>query len=268
MRSARDGGLLHISRWIQEEKSPREMSPSSVFPGLSRREAPREPSVKKKNTRCNSCRELNEKGRSGDGASKKRPYLHTQQLQFQCPVMDLRPTVNSLDDPEESDLGGGDTPAVFSFATSPAPTPAEDQANPARETGVISEGSPEASQQPKPRRRRVVRQSSSGQDTRESIDSRVIEFLAQRRTEGEEETLLMGLAPLLRQVPRERHNRCIASIIMVLEMFASNYQGDILSHINNLRCQILMIPPQQYGTSYLQHPHQPQGPPSPPPTPP
>ncbi|XP_044151901.1 uncharacterized protein LOC122939804 isoform X4 [Bufo gargarizans] len=81
-------------------------------------------SVKKTENRWNSCsdqycRELTEMGRSGDGAPRKRPYMYTKQLRFLKPVMDLRPTVDSHEEPDidESQQSNGegarDTSCVF-----------------------------------------------------------------------------------------------------------------------------------------------------------
>ncbi|XP_040271530.1 uncharacterized protein LOC120986912 [Bufo bufo] len=166
-------------------------------------------------------------------------------------------TVDSLDDPEDSDLGGEESPALFSPASSPAPTLAEEPIPQPREPAAISEGSPQETHQPQARRRRRnVRQSSSGQDIREMIDARVTDFFAQRRSDGQEECVLRGLGPLLCRVPMERHNMCVASLVVVIEMYASHYQGDIHLHITELRHK-LMRQSYQQPTMY---PHPPQPP--------
>lgn len=172
-------------------------------------------------------------------------------------------TVDSLEEPEESDLGGAETPAVFSPASSPAQTPAPQQMPHASEAGRTSEGSPEPAPQRQPRRRRTVPQSSSVEITREMIDSRVIEFLVQRRTDGQEEAVLRGLAPLLRTVPPERYTLCVASMTLVIQMYASNLQGDIHTEIDHLRRQMEM-PPAQQPYSYHPRPPPAQGVPFPP----
>ncbi|XP_044160401.1 aldehyde oxidase-like [Bufo gargarizans] len=93
-------------------------------------------------------------------------------------------TVDSLDDPEDSETGESDTPAVFSPASSPAPIPAEEPDQPSLAQPTLSPRSPERVQQLQPRSRRNVPHSSSGQPTQEMIDARVIKFLAQRRNNG------------------------------------------------------------------------------------
>ncbi|XP_044153060.1 uncharacterized protein LOC122940446 [Bufo gargarizans] len=143
--------------------------------------------VKKTKTRWNSCRdqfrrECNKRGWSGEGSSRKRAYIYSSQLQFLRPVMDLRPTVDNLEEPEDSDVGGEETAPVFSPEPSPTPTPAEESTQPAMATTVVTEGSPQTSPQRRPRTRRSARQQTSGLVTLEIIDARVIEFLAQRRS--------------------------------------------------------------------------------------
>ncbi|XP_040263524.1 uncharacterized protein LOC120979063 isoform X2 [Bufo bufo] len=149
-------------------------------------------------------------------------------------------TVDSLDDdPEESDVGGSDTPAVFSPESSPTHTQAEETEQPTVAPPTLSQGTMETTQQPHPRRRRSVPQASSGQDTREQIDSRVIEFLAKRRSEGPEEAMVRGLGPLLRGVPAHRFSPCVAGLAMIIKLFSSPYEEDIVAEIYNVRCNIL-----------------------------
>ncbi|XP_075719872.1 uncharacterized protein LOC142760568 [Rhinoderma darwinii] len=57
-------------------------------------------------TRWRSCRdqfrrEYGNKGRSGDGASKKRPYIYMKQLMFLKDIMEMRPCSDNLNDTEE-----------------------------------------------------------------------------------------------------------------------------------------------------------------------
>ncbi|XP_075687708.1 uncharacterized protein LOC142656667 [Rhinoderma darwinii] len=64
-------------------------------------------------TRWRSCRdqfrrEMGERGRSGDGASRKRPYMYTQQLMFLKDIMEMRTTTDNLEDTaEETELHMG-----------------------------------------------------------------------------------------------------------------------------------------------------------------
>ncbi|XP_044156682.1 heme-binding protein 1 isoform X1 [Bufo gargarizans] len=166
--------------------------------------------------------------KSGVGKEpKKRPYLYTAQLQFLRPVMDLRLTVDSLDAIDDSETAGSEKPAVFSPATSPAPTPAEEPEELALAQPALPMASPERGQQPQPRRRRHVPLSSSGQENCEMIDAQVIEFLAQRRSDGLEEAMLRGLGPLMKQITPEKYHECLASLALVIKMCSSPYQGDI-----------------------------------------
>ncbi|XP_044124888.1 uncharacterized protein LOC122919769 [Bufo gargarizans] len=199
--------------------------------------------VKQTKTRWASCRdqfrrEVTSKGRSGEGPSRKRPYIYTPQLQFLRPVMDLRPTVDSLEASEESDTAGSETPAVFSPATSPAATPIEDPEDSAQGQDPLPLASPPRHVQPQPRRRRQVPPSSSGPESREAIDARVIDFLAQRRSDGKEEKMLRGLGPLLQQVPANEQPDCMACLNMVIKMFICPNHGDLIGPLNALKLNI------------------------------
>ncbi|XP_044160449.1 uncharacterized protein LOC122945445 [Bufo gargarizans] len=144
--------------------------------------------------------------------------------------MDLRPTVDSLEPSGESSTDGSETPAVFSPAISPEPTPAEEPEESSQ--GQHQQPSPPRVRQPHRRRPRQVPPSTSVPESREVIDARVIDFLAQRRSDGVEEKMLRGLAPLLKKVPEPDHNACVASIAVVMKMFAIPNHGDILGHLN------------------------------------
>ncbi|XP_044142905.1 uncharacterized protein LOC122932507 isoform X2 [Bufo gargarizans] len=193
--------------------------------------------VKQTKTRWASCRdqfrrEMSSKGRSGEGTSRKRAYIYTAQLQFLRPVIELRPTVDSLDASQDSDTSGSETPAVFSPQASPDPTPAEDPEDSTLAEAPLPLASPPRIVQPQPRRRRQVPPSTSGPESREVIDARVIDFLAQRRSDSKEEKLLRGLGPLLQQVAPNEHPDCVASIAIVIKMFTCPNHGDIIGHAN------------------------------------
>ncbi|XP_044134472.1 uncharacterized protein LOC122927001 [Bufo gargarizans] len=173
--------------------------------------------------------------------------------------MELRPTVDNLEDTEKSDMGGEETPAFFSHESSPQHSPAVEATEPPMAMSGGEPKRPQTSQQP--RRRRNVRQSSSELATREMIDARVIQFLAQRRTDGQEELMLRGLAPMMRQVPQPSHQQCVASLALVLKMYSLPYQRDILFDINQLLQEILMASNKQ-PTSFHQAQHPSHGPPS------
>ncbi|XP_040266240.1 uncharacterized protein LOC120991013 [Bufo bufo] len=194
-------------------------------------------------TRWASCRdqfrrEVTKKGRSGEGTSGKRPYIYTAQLQFLRPVMDMRTTVDSLDPTEDSDSGGSESPAVFSPEPSPAPTPAEDVDDSTLAQAPLPLASPSRNPQPQPRRRRQVPPATSEQESRAAIDARLIEFLAQRRSDGVEDKMLRGLGPLLKLVSPNDQHQCLASLIVVLKMFTLPNHGDILAQLNNMRREI------------------------------
>ncbi|XP_044148345.1 uncharacterized protein LOC122936282 [Bufo gargarizans] len=200
--------------------------------------------VKQTKTRWASCwdqfqREVSNKGRSGKSTSRKRPYIHTAQLQFLRPVMDLRPTVDSLDPSEESDSAGSETPCdFFSPATSPAPTPAEDPEESTLAQDPLPLASPPRIIQPQPRCRRQVPPSTTGQESREVIDAHVIDFLAQRRSDGVEEKMLRGLGPLMKQVNANEHHKCVPSLAVVLKMFSLPNHGDILEKLNSMKIDL------------------------------
>ncbi|XP_044129424.1 uncharacterized protein LOC122922767 [Bufo gargarizans] len=173
--------------------------------------------------------------------------------------MDLRPTVDSLDDdPEEdSDAGGSDTPAVFSPESSPSHPQAEEPHQPPLEPPTHSQGTLDPTPQPRPRRRCTGPQASSVPDTREQIDARVIEFLAKRRSEGPEEAVVRGLGPLLRGVPAHRFCSCVSGIAMLIELFSSPYEEDILGELCHVRRRILASRAQNVAGPSQAQPHGP-----------
>ncbi|XP_040271812.1 uncharacterized protein LOC120987305 [Bufo bufo] len=191
------------------------------------------------------------------GPQEKRPYMYTNQLRFLRPVMDLRPTVDSLEDPEsqQSDVGGADTPAVFLPEPSPTHQPLEEHEQQTGEPARAAEVFTEETQRPQTRRRRAAPQASSGLVTKELIDSQVIQYLAQKRTEVREETMMRGLAPLLQRVPAENQATCMASLPLVLEMYGHPYQGDIHTLIERVRRQVVLPQNPQPPPSHLSHPH-------------
>ncbi|XP_044146218.1 uncharacterized protein LOC122934661 [Bufo gargarizans] len=178
--------------------------------------------------------------------------------------MDLRPTVDSLDPSEDSETTGSETPAVFSPATSPAPMPAEDPEDLTLAQAPLPLASPPRIVQPQPRRCRQVPPSTAGQECREVIDARVIDFLAQRRSDGLEEEMLRGLGPLMKRVTPVEHHECLASLAVVIKMFAIPNYGDILGKLNAIKIDLENAAHQQ-RPGPLQFPPQPtQGPSFPP----
>ncbi|XP_040275583.1 uncharacterized protein LOC120990742 [Bufo bufo] len=221
--------------------------------------------VKQTKTRWASCRdqfrrEMTSKGRSGEGTSRKRDYIYTAQLQFLRPVMELRPTVDSLDPSQESDTSGSETPAVFSPVTSSAPTPAEDPDDSTLGQAPLPLASPPRIVQPQPRRHRQVPPSTSGQESREVIDVHVIDFLAQRRSDGVEEKMLRGLGPLMKHVTPLEHHECLASLVVVIKMFSIPNHGDILGKLNGMKLDIENAGEQQRPGPFEFAPQTSQGP--------
>ncbi|XP_044133001.1 ataxin-2-like protein [Bufo gargarizans] len=221
--------------------------------------------VKQTKTRWASCRdqfrrELSSKGRSGEGSSRKRPYIYTAQLQFLRPVMELRPTVDSLDPSHDSESSGSETPGVFSPQASPEPSPAQDPEDSTQAEAPLPLASPPRIVQSQPRRRRQVPPSTSGPESREIIDARVIDFLAQRRSDSKEEKLLKGLGTLLQQVPQNEHPDCVASIAIVIKMFACPNHGDIIGRLNNMRIEVENAGQQPNPAPYQFPPQPTQGP--------
>ncbi|XP_075717495.1 uncharacterized protein LOC142759320 [Rhinoderma darwinii] len=82
-------------------------------------------------TRWRSCRdqfrrEFGDRGRSGDGATKKRRYIYTNQLMFLKDIMEMRSTTDNLNDSEEeSDHAESqpDRPSSRLLPLTPEPTP-------------------------------------------------------------------------------------------------------------------------------------------------
>ncbi|XP_075715566.1 uncharacterized protein LOC142750450 [Rhinoderma darwinii] len=69
---------------------------------------------------------MGDRGRSGDGASRKRPYIYLKQLMFLKDVMEMRPTTDNLEDTtEDTDLPESQPqpPAGQELPLSPEPTP-------------------------------------------------------------------------------------------------------------------------------------------------
>ncbi|XP_044151158.1 uncharacterized protein LOC122939197 [Bufo gargarizans] len=221
--------------------------------------------VKQTKTRWASCRdqfrrELTSKGQSGEGSSTKRAYIYTAQLQFLRPVMELRPTVDSLDPSQDSDTSASEAPAGFSPQATPSPTPAEDPEDSTLAEDPLPPCSPPRIVQPQPRRRRQLPPSTSGPESREAIDARLIEFLAQRRSEGVEEKTLRGLGQLLRHVTPLEHHECLASLAVVFKMFALPNHGDILGKLNAMKVDIENAAQQQSAGPFEVAPQASQGP--------
>ncbi|XP_044155052.1 uncharacterized protein LOC122941692 [Bufo gargarizans] len=175
-------------------------------------------------------------------------------------------TADSLNPSEESDTAGSETPAIFPPATSPAPTSAEDPEDSTLAQAPLPLASPPCIIHPQPRRHRQVPPSTSGQESCEVIDARIIDFLAQRRSDGVKEKMLRGLGPLMKQVSPNEHHECLASLAVVLKMFAIPNHGDILGKLNGMKIELenagqhqrpgpFQFPPQTtQGPSFPPHP--------------
>ncbi|XP_044152402.1 uncharacterized protein LOC122940101 isoform X2 [Bufo gargarizans] len=178
--------------------------------------------------------------------------------------MDLRLTVDSLDPSEDSETTGSETPVVFSPVTSPAPTPAEDPDDSTLAQAPLPLASPPRLVKPQPRRRRQVPPSTSGQESQEMIDACVIDFLAQRRSDGLEEKMLQGLGPLMKQVTPDEHHECLASLAIVIKMFSCPNHGDILGKLNAIKIDIENAGQQPTAGAFQLPPQPTQGPSFPP----
>ncbi|XP_075706814.1 uncharacterized protein LOC142741323 [Rhinoderma darwinii] len=161
-------------------------------------------------TRWRSCRdqfrrEYGARGRSGDGASKKRKYIYTQQLMFLKDIMEMRPCSDNLLDTEEE--------AGHEEAHAPQE---QNPLLPLTPEATAPEPSPQASEMPETtaaaRRRRSHMGSACAQ-----VDSRVIEYLRRCAEEDGCDAFGRSIAPLLRRVPDHRMARLQGSIISLID---------------------------------------------------
>ncbi|XP_075703225.1 uncharacterized protein LOC142670124 [Rhinoderma darwinii] len=169
-------------------------------------------------TRWRSCRdqfrrEMGDKGRSGDGASRKRPYIYTKQLMFLKDIMDMRTITDNLEDTaEETDVGESvaEAPAPNILPPSPEPTPQE----PAPGQSERPVGSPA---QERPVRARSRRLRAPQPSTSAQVDTRVLEYLRRAAEEDGNDAFGRSIVPLLRLVPMDLMGRLQASIVTLID---------------------------------------------------
>ncbi|XP_040271743.1 uncharacterized protein LOC120987216 [Bufo bufo] len=214
----------------------------------------RQNKISKIKTRWNTCRdqfrrELNMKKKRGDGSLSKKPYLYTNQLQFLRPIMEIRPTVDNLEEePAESRssfercgeaVEHGSDPEVQASQTAVDPELSQppdisQQDQPAR-PGTTEQAGADSQRHSSGRRQRAPHHDYA-LDTRAIIDLRALEYLNQNRGESKEEGLLRGLAPYMRRVPDERQTCCIAALAMLLDLFAGPSEPmNVVHHIEKAR---------------------------------
>ncbi|XP_075710864.1 uncharacterized protein LOC142743724 [Rhinoderma darwinii] len=156
-------------------------------------------------TRWRSCRdqfrrEMGERGRSGDGASRKRPYMYTQQLMFLKDIMEMRTTTDNLEDTaEETDVGESrpEPPAAPVLPPSPEPTPLEPA--PGQSARAVASPAEERPVRARTRRARAQQASAAGQ-----VDARVLDYLRRAAEEDGNDAFGRSIVPLLRLVPMDR----------------------------------------------------------------
>ncbi|XP_075707250.1 uncharacterized protein LOC142741802 [Rhinoderma darwinii] len=169
-------------------------------------------------TRWRSCRdqfrrEMGERGRSGDGASRKRPYMYTKQLMFLKDIMEMRTTTDNLEDTaEETDVGESlpEPPAANVLPPSPEPTPQEPA--PGQSAGAVASPAEERPVRARTRRARAQQASTAGQ-----VDTRVLEYLRRAADEDGNDAFGRSIVPLLRLVPMDRMGRLQASIVTLID---------------------------------------------------
>ncbi|XP_075706898.1 uncharacterized protein LOC142741375 [Rhinoderma darwinii] len=169
-------------------------------------------------TRWRSCRdqfrrEMGDKGRSGDGASRKRPYIYTKQLMFLKDIMDMRTTTDNLEDTaEETDVGESvaEPPAPNILPPSPEPTPQEPA--PGQSERPVASPAQERPVRARSRRVRAPQPSTAAQ-----VDTRVLDYLRRAAEEDGNDAFGRSIVPLLRLVPMDLMGRLQASIVTLID---------------------------------------------------
>ncbi|XP_044141734.1 uncharacterized protein LOC122931731 [Bufo gargarizans] len=163
-------------------------------------------------TRWQSCRDQYRRervqglGKSGDGGPRKKPYLYTNQLHFLKPVLDLRPTVDSLEQEGDqsstnSDEDAGAHPLDSTLTADDEPQPVllqeREESSALEGPSAAIQSSPETRRRQPRRRRGPTNTAVSASNTQALVQNQVLDYLRQRRAEGKEERMLCGLAPLI-----------------------------------------------------------------------
>ncbi|XP_040288522.1 uncharacterized protein LOC121001499 [Bufo bufo] len=88
--------------------------------------------IQRVKTRWHSCRDqlcrelIQSKGHSGDGGLLKKPYMYTRQLQFLRPILELRPTVDNLEDEGHNSISSHEVDQAAFGPHSPRPVTDEE----------------------------------------------------------------------------------------------------------------------------------------------
>ncbi|XP_044128509.1 uncharacterized protein LOC122922103 [Bufo gargarizans] len=221
--------------------------------------------VQRLKTRWQSCRDqfrrerVQAMGKSGDGGVRKKPYLYTRQLAFLKPVLDLRPTVDSLEEQRGLESTTSDEERVAAPQDSPSLAteepllsqpldPAEREESSAVEVGAEVHSSPEPLLRRLSRRRRGAPQPAEpALNTRAIVESQVLEYLRQRRIEGKEERMLSGLAPLIEPLSAEKQDIFVSVMATVANILKSPMDPvELVRAVHNVHCRALTI---SVGTS-------------------
>ncbi|XP_075700436.1 uncharacterized protein LOC142664899 [Rhinoderma darwinii] len=152
---------------------------------------------------------MGEKGCSGDGGSRKRPYMYTKQLMFLKDIMEMRTTTDNLEDTtEETDVGESlpEPPAAHVLPPSPEPTPLDPA--PGQSARAVASPAEDLPVRARTRRRRAQQASTAGQ-----VDTRVLEYLRRAADEDGNDAFWRSIVPLLRLVPIGRLQASIVTLI-------------------------------------------------------
>ncbi|XP_075710865.1 uncharacterized protein LOC142743725 [Rhinoderma darwinii] len=160
---------------------------------------------------------MNDKGKSGDGRLKKKPYMYTKQLSFLLDVMQVGPTKDNLEEEEDSDETQIEEPDVALGTTRSTSTPVT--AEPTTVDNPVCAADEEII--PRGKRRRSAK-GPTRTEPRQEVDLRVLEHLEKRATETEEGTFCRALSNILKRVPISRQIRCQTALMEVVEIFATH----------------------------------------------
>ncbi|XP_040286148.1 uncharacterized protein LOC120999346 [Bufo bufo] len=196
-----------------QSESPEELMLRSLSPFLSLKIA----KTRWNSTRDQFRRELSETSRSGDGGAKKRPYIYTKQLRFLRDIMELRPTVDNLEE-QTGSIDSDETQMETQKSPDDATT------NPPEMSQQIQTSSgPEetpAEIHPAPRRRSRNPPVQAPTDNCAVIDSRVLDYLNRNQSESPEELMLRSLSPFLSCVPEVRRPVFMSTMNTILDIFS------------------------------------------------
>ncbi|XP_040267610.1 dnaJ homolog subfamily C member 17 isoform X1 [Bufo bufo] len=193
-------------------------------------------------------------GHGGDGGLRKKPYLYTKQLQCLRPLLDLGPTVDSLEDQGGHATRSTDDEQAAGPLESPRPVaeeaesveqlarPESQEESSALKGAAVVPSSPERPRR-QPRRRRGTRDLlDSASNTRALIDSQVLEYLRQRRDERKVERMLSGLAPLIESLSIQKKAlfvNIMSSVALIMD--SPMDPMELVCTLDNLKQRALML---------------------------